>query len=758
MIQNIEKGSGFKGAAKYILEKEESELIGGTMISETVKGLTQEAAAVRSLNPKLGKAVFHASLSIGTEDNLTEKQWNEIANRYMNGMGFEHSPYIVVRHKDTDHDHIHIAALRINTETGKTVSDSKDFERGAKIIQQIEIDYGLTRVAQTSTEARKKAVKNLKRNELEMVVRTGQAAPRQVLQELVDEAKKDNPHIFEFIDRLEMAGVEVRPAVAKTGRMNGFSFKYNDIAFKASDLGKNYGWKKLSESVSYEQDRDSKKLIDIGITARDRANQDNSGISESDRINVAINDELSRGEQRATGSIEIEREKLNRSVDRISNENERNLLEDAGFISRAREISLSSKFIRDKDTNRDDNRLEKEPAQNKQDDTPHQFSIITGIDSRLRDMAAPTELRREKSDEVVSLSRARNSTKNIRDNERQAPDHIKKIATWERQHAALQAPQYRLTIVPRRDKNKKTFNLGKQKDSPEVFYSANDVKKLIPQLRRFNAIGHDIYITPIDDMNHYILLDDATKIGVEALKKRGLMPILVQESSDNNIQAIYKADKETNRKKEQSDANAMMSTLNKKYGDEKISAVVHPFRMAGFTNAKPEREIDGKRPFTQILETSEGNKKMSEWLAEIRIETDKKDLKEKSVKREKILIDAELQSTETFKSMAEAEKRFSILYKKHYGLAKKMKWEIDPSRIDFAVSKDMLIEGYSIDEVKEAMIALSPSLQERHSDTERYAIRTATKALEDQGVINQIEKAKKEEELSDNQTQRGLGM
>jgi hypothetical protein len=48
----------------------------------------------------------------------------------------------------------------------------------------------------------------------------------------------DTPDLLTFIKRLEEAEVGWTANVASTGKMNGFSFEYRDIAFKASQLGK----------------------------------------------------------------------------------------------------------------------------------------------------------------------------------------------------------------------------------------------------------------------------------------------------------------------------------------------------------------------------------------------------------------------------------------------------------------------------------------------------------------------------------------
>jgi hypothetical protein len=132
---------------------------------------------------------------------------------------------------------------------------------------------------------------------------------------------------------------------------------------------------------------------------------------------------------------------------------------------------------------------------------------------------------------------------------------------------------------------------------PEVFYVESQVEALIPQLRRRNALGFDIYITPIDPDHHYLVIDDMRSGASQLLASLGHQPCLVQSSSAGNEQAVLKVTK-ADRLDEQKLANKLVQQLNQEHGDPRFSGVVHPFRMAGFSNKKPGRES----AFTRILE------------------------------------------------------------------------------------------------------------------------------------------------------------
>ena len=153
MIANIVKGAGFRGTAEYLFhghkteaEKERGEIVFSNMAGKTPRELASEWGVFRRLRPKLGKAVCHVSLSLSPEDGtLNDAAWSDIAQRFMNELGFAECTFVAIRHDDTEHAHIHLLASRVDR-NGDVVSDKHDFARAEKILRRIEADYKLRRV------------------------------------------------------------------------------------------------------------------------------------------------------------------------------------------------------------------------------------------------------------------------------------------------------------------------------------------------------------------------------------------------------------------------------------------------------------------------------------------------------------------------------------------------------------------------------------------------------------------------------------
>lgn len=124
-----------------------------------------------------------------------------------------------------------------------------------QIISKLEVAHGLTvtKTASPPSQAQPKR-KRVSRNEKMLSERTGVLSPREALQQILDKSLSDKPDLLTFTKRLEEAEVGWTANVASTGKMNGFSFSYRDIAFKASQLGKGYSWANLQKQLNYNPD------------------------------------------------------------------------------------------------------------------------------------------------------------------------------------------------------------------------------------------------------------------------------------------------------------------------------------------------------------------------------------------------------------------------------------------------------------------------------------------------------------------------
>ena len=153
MVANIRSGASPGGALRYNkekLDKDEAEVLFWQKMLEPFDkyGRMDVDACMDSFRPYLEanrrttSTVFHASLNPSPEDRLTDEQLREIAQEYMQKMGYGDQPYIVFKHKDIDREHLHVVSLRVD-EQGRKLPHDFEARRSMEILRDLERKYGL---------------------------------------------------------------------------------------------------------------------------------------------------------------------------------------------------------------------------------------------------------------------------------------------------------------------------------------------------------------------------------------------------------------------------------------------------------------------------------------------------------------------------------------------------------------------------------------------------------------------------------------
>ncbi len=151
MVAKISIGNSLYGALVYNgekLNKEKGKLISSNKIYNDGSGILDIRRAFEDFkrwipaHTRTERPMMHISLNPHPDDRLTDAQFSQLADDYMKMMGFENVPFIVFKHEDIDRYHLHIVALRVDTD-GRCISDKNNFYKNKKVCRELENKYGL---------------------------------------------------------------------------------------------------------------------------------------------------------------------------------------------------------------------------------------------------------------------------------------------------------------------------------------------------------------------------------------------------------------------------------------------------------------------------------------------------------------------------------------------------------------------------------------------------------------------------------------
>src|SRR5690606_33271762 len=275
------KGKGFRGALRYNLEKVDkgvAEILDHSFVSTSERIIVKEIQMVKVLRPNLQKYFYHTSINFPPGEDLPNEKMKQIGLDYLEANGFNQHQYIMFRHYDADHPHLHILVNRIGYD-GSVLSDSNDFSRSEKVLRELEKKYNLIQVP-FSGQARQRAVT---KDEVEMMKRTNTPSHKLQLQTIIQKGLQDNPRLTtqQFIKALHKHKINVLFNQASTGYVSGISYGYEGMIIKGAKLGNDFKWSSIKSKIDFDQERDRVVIqqvnaVTIAGHVRTRSNQSSS--------------------------------------------------------------------------------------------------------------------------------------------------------------------------------------------------------------------------------------------------------------------------------------------------------------------------------------------------------------------------------------------------------------------------------------------------------------------------------------------------
>lgn len=185
------------------------------------------ARMVQQTQPSDGKTVWHTSLSLARDEGeLSDEQWQQVAGRFMQLLGFtagEHSPvrWAAVRHgrSENGNDHVHLVASRV-CDDGSLADWHYDKRRSQQAARQVEREFGLRQLG----NGQSRGMPGYTRTELRRVAEQSQP-DRIALEPRVRSAAEAAGSEAEFVTNVRAKGLLVRPRYEQggTSRVVGYS-------------------------------------------------------------------------------------------------------------------------------------------------------------------------------------------------------------------------------------------------------------------------------------------------------------------------------------------------------------------------------------------------------------------------------------------------------------------------------------------------------------------------------------------------------
>ena len=151
MVAKISSGTSIFGALAYNqtkVDEQKAKVILTNRIIEPRDGNYTVGVCMRSFEPylvanqKTESPILHISLNPDPKDVLTDDQLSEIAQEYMEKLGYGNQPFIVYKHEDIDRHHLHIVSVRVD-ENGKKLDHNFEYRKSMEICRNIEQKYNL---------------------------------------------------------------------------------------------------------------------------------------------------------------------------------------------------------------------------------------------------------------------------------------------------------------------------------------------------------------------------------------------------------------------------------------------------------------------------------------------------------------------------------------------------------------------------------------------------------------------------------------
>ncbi len=225
------------------------------LCSREPKTIYEEMKVVSDYNSRCRNKFLRIEIGIAPQDEkklpVSELMW--IAHLFAKRMGLDNHQWVAVTHKDTDNRHIHIIANRISL-YGEVYDTTFVSNRAARVAEEISREKGLTIAKKVKAERKyQKAKASPTREQTKQQV-------QKICYALLDRYKGAGitGHSM-FLYDLSKSDVTIERLKNKQGKIYGLKFAYDGQTFKASEIGREFGYHSLQKNFEISNKEESRK-------------------------------------------------------------------------------------------------------------------------------------------------------------------------------------------------------------------------------------------------------------------------------------------------------------------------------------------------------------------------------------------------------------------------------------------------------------------------------------------------------------------
>ena len=224
------------------------------LCSREPKAIYEEMKVVSDYNTRCRNKFLRIEIGIAPQDEekLSVSGLMRIVHLFANQMGLDNHQWVAVTHKDTDNKHIHIIANRISL-YGEVYDTTFVSNRAARVAEEISREKNLTIAKEVKVEKKyQKSKANLTREQTKQQV-------QKICYALLDKYKGTGitGHSM-FLYELNKKGIIIERMKNKQGNVYGLKFSYYGQTFKASEIGREFGYHSLQKNFETTNKEESK--------------------------------------------------------------------------------------------------------------------------------------------------------------------------------------------------------------------------------------------------------------------------------------------------------------------------------------------------------------------------------------------------------------------------------------------------------------------------------------------------------------------